>query len=203
MAEQEITVRHASVVLASPSPVDPQTIRSDVLVRGNVVPHDWQQANQISTPVLAVTQFQNGFLVQSEGNRCVFQEAVNGRLKDPYLVHGVARQYLEATKLVQYNAVGINWMLEASQVEPAEWYRRHFSGSGDFSEYSPVSLQMQKNAGLAVCNLVFRFSQPSRSLELECNYHFALGQSVTPLAALDHWRSCQNSMREEIFPLLR
>ena len=94
MAEQEITVRHVSVVLASPSPVDPQTIRSDVLVRANVVPQDWQQANQISTPVLAVTQFQNGFTVQTEGNRCVFQEPVNGQLKDPYEVHGVVRQYL-------------------------------------------------------------------------------------------------------------
>ena len=57
---------------------------------------------------------------------------VNGQLKDPYEVHGVVRQYLDATKLVQYNAVGINWMLEANQVEPAEWYRVYFSGSGDF-----------------------------------------------------------------------
>ena len=203
MVEQEITVRHASVVLASPSPMDPQTIRSDVLVRGNVVPQDWQQANQISTPVLAVTQFQNGFSVQIDGNRCVFQEPVNGQLKDPYSVHGVARQYLDATKLVQYNAVGLNWMLESSHVEPAEWYDRYFSGSGDFSEYSPVSLQMQKTAGVVVCNLVFRFMQPSRSLEVECNFHFALGPSLTPLAALDHWRQCQNLMRDEIFPLLR
>ena len=203
MAEQEITVRQASVVLASPSPVDPQTIRSDVLVRGNVVPQDWQQANQISTPVLAVTQFQNGISVQTEGNRCIFQEPVNGQLKDPYSVHGVVRQYLDATKLVQYNAIGLNWMLEANQVDPAEWYRTYFSGSGDFSEYSPVSLQMQRETGLAVCNLVFRLAQPSRSLEVECNYHFALGPSLTPLAALDHWRHCQNLMRDEIFPLLR
>lgn len=203
MAQQEITVRQASVVLASPSPVDPQTIRSDVLVRGNVVPQDWQQANQISTPVLAVTQFQNGISVQTEGNRCVFQEPVNGQLKDPYVVHGVARQYLEATKLVQYNAVGINWMLAANQVESAEWYRRHFSGSGDFSEYSPVSLQMQRNVGMMVCNLQFRFAHPSGSLEVECNFHFALSNSLTPLAALDHWRYCQNLMRNEIFPLLR
>ena len=203
MAVQEITVRQASVVLASPSPVDPQTIRSDVLVGANVVPRDWQQANQISTPVLAVTQFQNGISVQTEGNRCVFQEPVNGQLKDPYVVHDIARQYLEATRLVQYNAVGINWMLAANQVEPAEWYRRHFSGSGDFSEYSPVSLQMQRNVGMMACNLQFRFAQPSRSLELECNFHFALSNSLAPLAALDHWRHCQNVMRDEIFPLLR
>lgn len=203
MAQQEITVRHTSVVLASPSQMDPQTIRSDVLARANVIPQDWQQANQISTPVLAVTQFRNGISVQTEGNRCIFQEAVNGDLRDPYLVHEVVRQYLEATKLVQYNAVGINWMLEATQVDPVNWYRRHFPGSGDFSEYSPISLQMQKNAGVALCNLMFRLAQPSGELELECNYHFELGPSLTPLAALDHWRQCQNLMRKEIFPLLR
>ena len=75
--------------------------------------------------------------MQTEGNRCIFQEAVNGPLRDPYEVHGVVRQYLEATKLVAYNAVGINWALEAALVEPVDWYRKHFGGSGSFSEYAP------------------------------------------------------------------
>ena len=203
MAEQQITVRHASVVLASPSPVEPQTVRPDALTRANIIPGDWVLANQISTPVLAVTQYQNGFSVQIEGNRCVFQEAVNGPLRDPYQVHGVVRQYLEATKLVPYNAIGINWALEAVQVDPAEWYRNHFGGSGSFSEYSPVSLQLQRNTGTLVCNLNFKLTQPSRALEVECNYHSPLGPSLTPLAALDRWRQCQNSMQDEIFPLLK
>lgn len=203
MAEQQITVRHASVVLASPSPVDPQTIRPDALAKANIIPENWPQANQISTPVLAVTQYQNGFSVQTEGNRCVFQEAVNGPSRDPYQVHGVVRQYLEATKLVAYNAIGLNWALEAVQVDPIEWYRKHFGGSGSFSEYSPLSVQIQKNTGTVVCNLNFMFVPPSRSLVVECNYHFPLGPSLTPLAALDRWRPCQKLMEDEIFPLLQ
>ncbi len=203
MAEQQITVRLASVVLASPSPVDPQTIRSDALARANIIPENWVQTGQISTPVLAVTQYQNGFSVQTEGNRCIFQEAVNGPLRDPYEVHGVVRQYLEATKLVAYNAVGINWALEAALVEPVDWYRKHFGGSGSFSEYAPVSLQVQRNTGTLVCNLNFKLAQPSRALEVECNYHFSLGPSLTSLAALDHWRQCQTLMQQDIFPLLQ
>ena len=203
MAEQQIAVRHASVVLASPSPLDPQTIRPDALARANIIPGDWQQAGQISTPVLAVSQYQNGFSVQTEGNRCIFQETVGGPLRDPYEVHRVARQYLEATSLVPYNAMGINWTLEAGQVDPVEWYRKHFGGSGSFSAYTPISLQIQRNTGTVVCNLNFKLAQPSRLFEVECNYHFPLGPSLTPLAALDRWRQCQNLMQEEIFPLLR
>ena len=202
MSVETITVRHASVVFVSPSPVDPQTIRPDALTNAQVVPPGWALGNQINTPVLAVAQYQNGLSVQTEGNRCVFQEVVGGPIRPSYEVHQLARRYLEATKLVAYNAVGVNWLLDLAVNDPVSWFRNRFGESVDFSDFSPVSLQISKPVSTGVCNLIFRVDQGPRSVVLDCNYHFQLNSGLQPMSALDHWQHCQNRLVEDILPSL-
>ena len=193
-------VQHASVVLVSPSPIDPQSIRSEALTSAQIVPPGWALGNQVNSPVFALTQYKNGVSIQTQGNHCVFQEAIAGPLRPEYEIHGLARRYVEATKLVPYNALGINWLLHIAVDNPTEWLRDQMGGGGNFPGFSPTSLQMAKPMAGAVCNLVFRGQQ--ETVVVDCNYHFQLSSSLQPLAALDHWHQCQNALTEGVFPAL-
>ena len=113
MIEQSsFAVRHVSVVLVSAAQMDPQSIRPEMLSAAGIVPADWAPQDSINTPVLSRTVYQNGFAVQIEGNRCVFQEAVGGEIRHTYETHGLAKRYVDAMKLVGYTAVGLNWKLD-------------------------------------------------------------------------------------------
>lgn len=204
MAQQlGFTVRHSSVVLVSPSPVDPQSIRPEILSNARIVPDSWVSANNINTPVLAVTQYQNGVTVQTEGNRCVFQEQIGGDWRDTYEVHPLAKRYAEATSLVPYNALGINWLLDIVVGNPAQWIREKTMGNGDsFPGFSPMSLQMVKRLSFAVCNLTFRAE--NTRIVVDCNYHVQTESRPLDmiLSTLDSWQRYQDHLKREVVPQL-
>ena len=194
------TVRHASVVLVSPSPIDPLSVRPETLSGARIVPSNWVVGNQVNSPVFAITRYQNGISLQIEGNRCIFQETVGGPLRNEYEIHKIARSYLEATRLVPYSAVGINWLLNFTLEDPAVWISKQVGDAGRFPGFSPTSLQLTKPWGIAVCNLIIKVDQ--QNVAIDCNYHFQLSESLQPMAALDHWRNCQKALTEDVLPEL-
>ena len=201
MAESPtIIVRNASVVLVAPTPIEPQSIRPEALVNAEIIPAGWQLANNINTPVAAQVQYQNGIVIQTEGNRCVFQENSGSSLKPSYQIHTIAKRYVEATKLVPYNAIGINWMLDVGMNDSARWIRDTLLNEvGNFVDFFPTSLQMVKHLSFAACNLNFR-SESSR-LSVECNYHFPVPEgSSGVLNSLDSLSNCLSHLQEELLP---
>ena len=77
-----VTMRHVSVVLVSPAPIDPQSIRPEALSSAGIIPANWVATGGINIPIVAQTQYQNGFTLQAEGNRCIFQEPIDGALRE-------------------------------------------------------------------------------------------------------------------------
>ena len=205
MTEQPaITVRHASVVLVSQSPIDPQTIRPEALSNAEVVPADWVPVSWTPTggmyaPVVAQTRYQNGFTVQTEGNRCVFQEYVGGMFQGDYQIHPLAKRYIEATKLLPYNAVGINWLLDVIVRDPYLWIReRLMSNGGKFSDFKVASVQVTKYIEFVFCYLNFKVE--NGMIVADCNFHFPLGSGSTDSMAstLDYWRWCQENLTGDV-----
>ena len=194
------TVRHSSVVVVSGSVIDPQSINSETLKSAHIIPTDWLVGNQINSPVFALTQYKNGVSIQTEGNRCIFQQVIGGSLPPDSAIHNIARKYLESTKLVSYSAVGINWLLNITPDDPTEWIREQLGYGEKFSGFSPTSLQITKPWGLAVCNLVFRVEK--QTVVVDCNYHFQLSSSLQPMAALDKWQLCKAALEKEVLPAL-
>ena len=190
------TVLNTSVVLVSPSPIDPQSVRPETLVNTQIVPPSWILANRLMTPVFAVARYNNGISIQAEGDRYTFQEVVGGPFRDEYDVHGLARRYLESTKLVAYSAMGINWLLDFGAGEHVDSILNNWSVGERFSDYTPTSLHISKQFGPANCNLIFRVEQ--QKIILDCNYHFQLGDQLNPMAALDFWRVCQKDLTEDV-----
>ena len=205
MAEERITLRLVSAVLVSPSPIETQSIRHETLVKANVVPASWIVSNQLSTPVIALTQYQNGFNVQAEGNRCSFQEQItDGQLQDDYHLHPLVERYIKATGLVPYNGIGINWLLEIGTANPPDWMASHLGVSNKFPEFAPATSQISKlieNGG--ACNLVFQANAAPRRIIADCNYHFPLSDAFGPEAALSRWRDCQDDLQMHVIPHLQ
>ena len=195
-------VRHVSVVLVSPSPIEPHSVRPETLRAAKIVPNSWVLTNELSSPVFAVAQYQNGVSIQIGGNRCTFQETVEGPLRDEYKIHDVVRKYLESTTLVPYNAIGVNWLLGFVSDNPTEWIGEQLGYPRSFPGFSPISYRISRPVGVgpATCNLTFRTER--QTVLVDCNYHIQLGGSVQPILALDQWRLCQQSMNADVFAKL-
>ena len=153
--------------------------------------------------MLGLTQYQNGVTIQTQGNRCVFQESIEGTLREVYEVHPLVQRYAEATRLVAYNAVGINWLLDVSVRIPETWIQEKIIGAGgNFSDFFPTSVQIAKELDFAVCNLVFRVE--NARIVIDCNYHFELGSRSPDVMAstLNAWRDCQEHLIAAVLPQL-
>ncbi len=199
-------VTEVSVVLVSPNPIDPQSIRPEALSNAGIVPANWGATGGISTPPVVQTLYQNGFVIQiegSQGNRCSFQEIIGGALRDTYEVHAIARRYLDATKLVAYEALGVNWSLEVAVENPSIWIREKLLGNAPyFSDFHPTSVEVAKELEFAICNL--NFNGENGHIVMACNYHFQLEHSSPDviISALDSWRQCQEHLTSELLPQL-
>lgn len=203
MAQQPaFTVRHASAVLVSLSAIDPQSIMPETLSNAKIVPADWP-SNGINTPFFALTQYQNGVTIRVEDNHCLFQEPIDGNLRQSYEIHPIAQRYAAATMLVPYNAVGINWSLEAVIERPELWMReKMMSIAPPFFDFLPASLQITKQLDFATCNLAFRTN--NARILIDFNYHFRLLHNSPDEVStvLDTWHRCQEHMTGKVLSQL-
>ena len=120
-------------------------------------------------------------------------------MREVYQVHPLAKRYVDATRLVPYNAIGINWLLDIAVGDPNLWIRENVMGNGrNFSDFYPTSIQMAKQLGFVVCNLNFRVE--NERIVIDCNYHFQLAHSSTDLmvSTLDSWHQCQEHLVRDL-----
>ena len=193
-------VQNASIVLVSPQPMDPQSVGAEVLKRNRIVPDEWEVTNGVNTPVLTMTQFSNGAVIRVAGDRCIFQQNVNGNFRSQYDAHTVAETYAEASRVTPYRAVGINWILEPDIVEPSEWLRSKLTKELALAPgFQPTSIRVAKKAGAATCNLSFNLLRGA--VLLECNYHIELGNR-TAIDTLRMWSHYQSALTDDILPTI-
>jgi hypothetical protein len=194
MSEQlNFATYQASVVLVSPSPIDPQSIRPETLKRAGIV--KWESVEGIATPVFAETRYQNGVRIRTEGNRCVFQEPINEESPTGYKVHKLAERYADATRLVAYNALGINWESRIEAKDSDQWISENLVRDHRLTGFSPRSVQMVKVIDSTVsCNVTF--TTRDERLTANFNYHFKLTDAPRGDAAsfLRRWREWQSHM---------
>ena len=194
MSEQSQFVTYqASVVLVSPSPIDPQSINPETLKRVGIV--KWESIGGTVTPIFAETRYQNGIHIRTEGNRCVFQEQINEGLPLGYKVHKLAERYADATKLLAYNALGINWESRMEAEDPNQWMSEKLVRNLRLAEFSPRSVQMTKVIeSTVICNVTF--STRDERVMASFNFHCQLSDSPErePASYLRRWREWQNHM---------
>ena len=191
-------VQNASIVLVSSQPIEAQSIRAEVLTRNRIVSEDWQATGGINTPVLAMTQFNNGVVIRVEGNRCIFQQTVNGDFRDQYEAHKVAEAYAEASRVTPYRSIGINWLLEPNLADPSAWLRSKLTKESALAPgFQPTSIKVAKKVGAATCNLTFNLQQGA--VLLDCNYHIELGNR-TAIDTMRMWPHYQAGLTSDVLP---
>ena len=196
----EWTLKNSSMVLVSERPLDARSVAPDTLARSSVVPSDWTVTNRMNLEVIASTEYGNGASIRLEGNRCVFQQNVNDDFLDEYPAFVIAKKYAEASRLISYSALGINWNLESKMSAPGEWFRSKLSTDSMLApDFQPTSIRMARNQGRAVCNL--NFNLESEAIVLDCNYHIALGNSI-PENEIDLWARYQDHLKEKVLPTI-
>ena len=193
-------LRHSSIVLVSEQPLDAKSVAPDTLTRSSIVPSEWSVASNMNLQVIATTEYANGVVIRLEGNRCVFQQNVAGDFRDEYPAFEIARKYAEASRVISYNALGINWNLESQLNAPSEWFKSRLSAESPLAaDFQPTSIRMAKQQGHAVCNLSFNLE--SEAVALECNYHIALRNGI-PENEIDIWNRYQEHLREKVLPTI-
>ena len=193
------TLRQVSAVLVSASAIDPQSILPEILGNANVVPADWTPDSGINTPFGALTQYQNGVTIRTDGNRCLFQQPIDGGLRDSYEIFPTAQRYAAAAMLVPYNAIGLNWSLIIPVGQPELWIREKLMGNAsNLLDFSPASLRMTKQLDFAVCTLALETE--NARITIDFNYHFPLAQSSIGRMSeiLNNWHLCQEHLTEFI-----
>ncbi len=193
----EWQIQHASVVLVAESPIEATSIAPDSLKSKGVIPQDWTVTSQISIQVFAQTEFVNGVQIRIEGNRCIFQQDINGDLPNDYMIIQPAINYAEATELgVNYQAVGINWQLSGQPVNQNRQPLRELLGLDmDIAGFKPESVRLVKPLGDKTCNLSFTESHDEVSAAV--NYHHPLsGQGA--VEAIADWQQRHQHLQQEI-----
>ena len=194
------TLRNSSIVLVSEQPLDTKSVAPDTLVRSFVVPSEWTVTNRMNSQVIATAEYANGTVIRLEGNRCVFQQNVGGDFLEDYPAFGIARKYAEASRVISYTAMGINWNLESKMDAPGEWLMRKLAAESRLApDFQPTSIKLARNQGRAVCNL--NFNLESEAIVLDCNYHIALGNGI-PENEIDNWSRYQGQLVEKILPTI-
>ena len=199
IATPKLNAIHASVVLVSPTPIDAQSTKPETLKSAGIVPDDWAVANSINVPLFLRTEFSNGFVLQAEGERYIFQEPLRGSLKDKYDVHAIAARYVEATKLTSYKAFGINWQLRIADINSEEWFAERSIRCSDMLQgFSMGSLQIRKHLDFSVCNITL--TPNDNLIVLDCNYHFEAGglSSEQINSFLSDSQKCQMHLENEV-----
>lgn len=193
------TVRQVSVVLASPYPIDPQSITPEALSNNRVVPLGWVTINSTNTQESAFTQYQNYITIQVKDNYCTIQEpigAIGGVIPETYEIHSIAQRYAENNNPGLYNAVGINWLLDITVENPIIWMREKTVGfGGQLAGFFPTSVQMAQTLDDAVCYLTFRID--NSRVAIDFNYHFQLADASVAWA-LNQWNLCQEHLIEDV-----
>ena len=138
----DFRLRNASIVFVSAQPMGTQFMNAAGLARNGITPPEWVTVNEINLAgALTQVQYQNGVSIQAEGNRCVFQQHTDGNFSDQYEAHEAAIRYAEGSRMVAYQAVGINWSLYFNTNRPGEWLANKFMARSALpSGFQPASI---------------------------------------------------------------
>ncbi len=182
--QSNIEVRSVSVVLVASTLIDPESVRPEVLTRGDVVPNEWGVVNSATTELAALTEYDNDISISVDGTRCVLLEGVAGPFRAKYEVHSLARRYANATRLVQYSAIGINWSLDVLELNPDAWLRGKITGHDtEFADFQTAQVRLVKLAGDYNFNVTI--VNENTGLLLDCNYHYpVVGNPPQLIAAI-------------------
>lgn len=173
-------VEQQSVVLLSPT-ISPLTISPKLLTDVKVVPVEWRHRDAISTPPLAVLNYQNGVSLHGEQGKLTISELRPAASDSDSRIHEMAISYVTAFPVPTYDALGLNWNLTAARDNAREWLIETFLANAPWRADAPEVIRVNPSltfrTDAAECNLRFGLVRTNGdpevqpSLTIACNFH--------------------------------
>ncbi|MCY4509271.1 MAG: hypothetical protein OXG35_20270 [Acidobacteria bacterium] len=166
---------HAVSVVVTAAFHNPSILNPDFLVSRAIVPEDWNVAETLTTPPVAVVKYDNGIAWTVDESRLTVTEESGPEFGDTYLVHGLVDAYLEKLPHVPYRGLGLNWQVTVPQADPGRWLIERFAA--DWLRADPQVRALQPmfalDAGSAVCRITFTDAGGGEAacVAAECNMH--------------------------------
>ena len=151
---------------------------------------------------MAQVRYENGFSIDAQGPRVQFKEPVAGAPRNNYEVHAFARRYLEATRLVSYNAIGINWVLAVDTTQAPVWLKDFMAAAAVPKGFTPVSIQLVEQFSSANLSMTCKLAPERKGGAVDYNFHFPLDSQTDALNILSDWNRYQTHMVSTIQDLL-
>ena len=195
MTEQGWIKQSASVVLVAERPITSDTLRADILRESGITPPEWEEIPPSESSARIFIAYSNGVSISAQTNRCVFQQTFNDEIVDGHAhkIYDVAKRYVDATRLVPYRLVGINWTLHHKVADPKDWMRVNLLNPEKFPEiYRNIEIKMSVPFGSGLCNLTF--TARAEEVALAFNYHFN-ARNIAPQDAIDQWPQCDQNRK--------
>ena len=195
MTKQGWIARNASIVLLAERPISADTLTAEILRESGITPPEWELTEPNEGRAPPFIAYRNGITISVQNNRCVFQlnfndETVGDNANE---VYEVAKRYVDATKLVQYRFIGMNWALYQTVPDPKDWLRIHLLNPGKSVErYRDIEIKMTVPFGSSLCNL--RFMAHADEVGLAFNYHFNM-KDIALNEAIGQWPDCDQNRR--------
>ena len=191
MTQHGWTTQSASVVLVAERSINADTLNPDILRESGITPPHWEAIPPDENRPRTFIAYSNGVTISAQNTRCVFQQNFNSAhvYDRADSIYDVAQRYVDATRLVQYRFVGINWALLKAVSDPKEWMRIHLLNPEEpVDRYRNIEIKMTSQFGPGLCTLTF--TARADDVALAFNYHFNAAQ-IAPQAAIDQWLECE------------
>jgi hypothetical protein len=104
-----LTTQEVAIVIAVPSQ-NPSLLSEDFLKYSGIIPLDWQLARPpVYDERVAQLVFENGFSIALQADRVMFLEAIGEKELADTAITQVTCKYVEALKLANFQAFGLNF----------------------------------------------------------------------------------------------
>lgn len=193
MAQQDWITQTASVVLIGERPINHDTLSVGILRESEITPRHWEATPTEEGRPRTFIAYTNGVSISAQNTRCVFQQTFDDETvaADVEQIYEAAKRYVDATRLVQYRFVGINWTLHLTVPDPKDWMQVHLlNPNRPLDRYRNIELKMTAPFDSSLCNLTF--TARAEHVALAFNYHFNM-RNIAPQDAIDQWLQCDQN----------
>ena len=193
MTQQGWIMQSASVVLVAERPINVETLNADILRESGITLPDWEAIPPTEGRQGTFIAYTNGVSISAQNNRCVFQQTFNDETASDEVekIYDSAKRYVDATRLVQYRFIGINWALQQTVPDPKDWMRFHLlNPEKSVERYRNIEIKMRAPFSSGFCNLTF--TTRAEDVALAFNYHFNMS-NISLQDAIDLWQDCDTN----------
>ncbi len=190
---------HSVSVVVTAEFHNPSILNRDFLISREIVPDDWEVAEAITTPPIAVVKYSNGIQWSVEQSNLAVIEDCGPSFQDNYRVYALVSAYLQKLPHVPYRSLGLNCVVSAKRDNPDKWVTQRFLKQRTRQRRNPKVIRMMPNftfdVGDALCNLSFSVGQittqqgePGPAVIVNSNVHHAGPLDADRLCeAIEQW----------------